>query len=218
MFCELGNTWQVDAETVCAKPSFVHVCQNHSLGIPDKAWLACHIELCCELMVDHLSGEWLPEEEDSLVAAMKELHGDSVLDDVAVSSSVTWEQVAKHVGSRNSIQCRAKWLFSWPGSFRAKWEKKWRYHDDLRLLRCLGEEQEAGDEDEVDWVALSSSWGNAKSPYYLRNKWSCLRRHVPNHSLNSYAGEGWEGGHELTVAWPNCREPGLFDGTFDASS
>lgn len=150
-------------------------------------------KLCCESMVHRLLGEWFPEEEDRLVAVMKELHGDSVLDDVAVSPSVTWDEVSRHVGSRNGIQCRAKWLFTWPGSHRAKWEKKWRYRDDLKLLQCLREEQETEDEDEVDWMSLSSGWDSVRSPHHLRNKWCCLRRHVPNHSLNSYSGEGGQG-------------------------
>lgn len=141
----------------------------------------------------YLSGEWLPEEEEKLVATMKELHGDTVVDDMAMCSSVTWDEVASHVGSRNGIQCRAKWLFTWPDQpNKPKWERRWGHSENLRLLQCLREQEQVEDEDEVDWTALASNWASIRSPYYLRNKWSCLRRHVPNHTLNSYTGE-WKG-------------------------
>ena len=124
------------------------------------------------------------------MAAMKELHGDSVVDDMAMCSSVTWDQVASRVGSRNGVQCRAKWLFTWPGRpKKQKWETTWGHSENLRLLQCLMEQEEVEDEDDVDWVALSSNWESARSAHFLRNKWSCLRRHVPNHKLNSYTGE-----------------------------
>lgn len=138
---------------------------------------------------DIWTGEWTAEEEERLIAAMKSLHGDSVVDEVAVCSSATWEQIATHVGTRNGPQCRVKWLFTWPGSGQGRREKRWRYHDDLMLLNRLVEGREAEDEDEVDWAVLSSGWEHCRSPYYLRSKWACLRRHVPNHSLQSYAGE-----------------------------
>lgn len=134
------------------------------------------------------AGEWTHEEEDKLVSAMKRFHGDATVDDVAVCPSVTWDQVAQYVGSRNGLQCRAKWLFTWPGTGQIR-EKRWTVQEDLHLLHQLMARGEVEDEDEVDWAALSSGWEKSRSPHYLRNKWAILRRNVPNYSLKSYAGK-----------------------------
>lgn len=106
---------------------------------------------------------------------------------MAVCSSVAWEPVARRVVTRNAMQCRRKWLFSWLGSGRAKWKRTWGCKEDLRLIDQLAEKSDE-DEDEVDWVSMFSCWENARSPQYLRQKWSCLRRQVPGYALKSYSG------------------------------
>ena len=106
--------------------------------------------------------------------------------DIAVCPSATWEQVARHVRTRNGMQCRKKWLFTWPGHGQPK---RWGYQDDLRLLNHLKDEEEVEDEDEVDWQQLSIGWESVRSAHSLRMKWAALRRHVPGYSLKSFEGE-----------------------------
>ncbi len=131
------------------------------------------------------AGPWLPEEEEILVATMKRLHGSASVDEMVVSPAITWEQVAKDVRTRNSAQCRSKWLHFRP----VEWEgRKWIDQDDLQLLELLSGVT-AQDEDEINWTQLCLGWENARSPYVLRRKWATLRRRVPGSALKSFAGQ-----------------------------
>ena len=106
--------------------------------------------------------------------------------DNSLPLDISWSQVAELVGSRNAGQCRSKWFFE------LSWKKRggvkpWDIRDDLKLLRLLSS-QEASDEDEVEWAELCTGWASARSPYYLRNKWACLRRSVPSYISKSFEG------------------------------
>ena len=119
------------------------------------------------------------------MATMKRLHGEASVDEMVVSPTITWDQVAQHVKTRNSAQCRSKWLHFRP----VEWEgRKWRDSDDLQLLELLSGET-AQDEDEINWIQLASGWDNARSPYVLRRKWATLRRRVPGSALKSFTGK-----------------------------
>ena len=48
---------------------------------------------------------------------------------------------------------------------------------------------EVVDEDEVEWGELCKGWDSARSPYYLRGRWSVLRRDVPNYRLMAFQGQ-----------------------------
>ena len=37
-------------------------------------------------------------------------------------------------------------------------EKRWTSEDNLKLLEALGKEEEAEDEEEVDWETLAQGW------------------------------------------------------------
>lgn len=121
---------------------------------------------------------------------MIEFHGEAIVQQVVVknSSPVTWERVARFVETRNAIQCRLKWLYTELKDRGQKGKKRWGDQEDLDLLSklCL---ENAEDEEEVDWTKLSSGWESVRSPNLLRNKWSCLRRHVPGYALKSFEGE-----------------------------
>lgn len=109
------------------------------------------------------------------------------------SSSVTWNRVAELVKTRNGIQCRTKWLYTEFGVARrvrrsSQQPSRWSQQQDLDLLNKLFQEN-AEDEEEIDWLGLSHGWDNVRSPHQLRSKWSCLRRRVPGYALKSFEGE-----------------------------
>ena len=132
------------------------------------------------------TGLWRPQEEARLTAAMKQMQSESGSEEMELHPSGTWEQVAKLVGSRNAHQCRQKWMhYMAPRILEGKWTCK----DDLHLLEELEKRDEAEDEDDIDWLELSSAWNNARTPYYLRKKWSSLRRGVPNYSIRPFQGK-----------------------------
>lgn len=127
-------------------------------------------------------GEWLPDEEARLVAAMLKLDG---------RPEMSWSRVASLVKTRNGPQCFTKWQYSRP-ALRERgeeaWSKRrWDKRDNLRLLQQLFDEK-ADDEEEVDWTKLCCGWLNARSPHFLRMKWSCLRRSVPGYDLKAFEG------------------------------
>ena len=102
-----------------------------------------------------------------------------------------WKRVASLVATRNCLQCRQKWLF------HQEWKDKggsdmWTTRDDVLLLETLlmkVESEGVEDEDGVDWAELAQGWESARwSPYYLRTKWTSLRRQVPRASLLGFQG------------------------------
>ena len=133
----------------------------------------------------HISGPWLPKEETRLNSAMQRIHGKDA-EQVWLSSLGRWELVAKHVKTRNALQCRGKWLLHRAGMKEER--RKWSVKDDLYLLDQLLL-QGGDDEDEVDWIDLYTHWNNARSPHYIRTKWACLRRSVPGYSVKSFQGK-----------------------------
>lgn len=119
---------------------------------------------------------------------MKRLHGEDVVKKVVVSSSsASWQRVARLVKTRNSVQCRNKWLYTIFGGQNSEQEQKWTTQQDLELLNKLCEES-VEDEEEVDWSALSHSWHSIRSSHHLRTKWTCLRRRVPGYEFKSFEG------------------------------
>lgn len=64
---------------------------------------------------------------------------------------------------------------------------QWTLQDDLALLQCLAG-KEVEDEEEVEWGEMCEGWDSARSPYYLRMRWSMLRRDVPNYRLKTFQG------------------------------
>lgn len=134
----------------------------------------------------HHSGAWSESEEQRLVSAIEQCCGDHYLEDTQLPLSVTWDNIADLVGTRNGPQCRSKWHFYLSWKERGG-TKAWDIQDDLKLLQALSD-QDNNDEDEVNWEGLTGNWASARSPFYLRSKWACLRRFVPQYSINSYQG------------------------------
>lgn len=124
------------------------------------------------------------------MAAMKQLYGEDIVQNNAVMNpSVTWDKIAELVETRNSIQCRTKWLYTDIADRRGVRTKlKWSDPQDLDLLDQL-HRQTATDEEEIDWLEMSQYWDNLKTPYQVRAKWACLRRRVPGYALKSFQGE-----------------------------
>ena len=133
-------------------------------------------------------GAWSEEEESKLISAVRQLSGDAPLsEDAPLPPDVTWSQVAELVESRNAPQCRSKWFFDL-GWRNGGGLRPWDCQDDIKLLQLLSS-QLVADEDEVEWVELSSGWDSARSPYHLRNKWACLRRSVPSYQNKTFHGK-----------------------------
>ena len=89
--------------------------------------------------------------------------------------------------SLNINTLREKWVIQL--SWKEKGGKqKWTSQDSLTLLQQLAA-MEVVDEDEVEWGELCKGWDSARSPYYLRGRWSVLRRDVPNYRLMAFQGQ-----------------------------
>lgn len=76
--------------------------------------------------------------------------------------------------------------------YHLSWKEKggrtqWTLQDDLALLQRLAA-KEVEDEEEVEWGEMCEGWDSGRSPYYLRMKWSMLRRDVPNYRLRTFQG------------------------------
>ncbi len=131
------------------------------------------------------------EETDVPAEVLESGHVNSKeLSDGGVKESV-WEAVARLVVTRNSVQCRQKWLF------HLDWQQRggvamWSSQDDKTLLEALLTRAGRGaeDEDDVDWAELAQDWESARwSPYYLRTKWTSMRRQVPRYNFNTFQGK-----------------------------
>ncbi len=133
-------------------------------------------------------GDWLPYEEARLKAAIQRVHGEGItVKDLAYRGN--WKRVAKYVKTRNSPQCRRKWLFHQEGKKAVSRKKQWTQQDELQLIDELLLQEEMEEEDDVDWVGMcSSNWDHARSHCYLKNKWLSLKRCVPGYSFKSFPG------------------------------
>lgn len=94
--------------------------------------------------------------------------------------------MAELVGTRNGPQCRSKWYFGL-GCKKRGGVEQWDVQDDVRLLQHLSS-LDVSDEDDVEWAELAKGWHSARSPYYLRNRWACLRRSVPSYENKTFQG------------------------------
>jgi hypothetical protein len=81
-------------------------------------------------------GNWTPEEDAKLIAAVEMLDKD-------------WAAVAPLVPGRNSIQCRARWLNSLDPATTASRKGKWTVEEDAKLA-------EAAEKFGQDWVAVAT--------------------------------------------------------------
>lgn len=135
------------------------------------------------------TGPWSKEEEAQLISALKAVtNGDHLsLFDTQLPPTVTWDNIAQLVGSRNAVQCRRKWILILSWQERGGIQK-WEIKDDVKLLHCLSS-CSVDCEDEVDWAGLCQGWPAARSSSYLRIKWSALRRTVPRYSVQLFQGE-----------------------------
>ncbi|XP_065916250.1 cyclin-D-binding Myb-like transcription factor 1 isoform X2 [Dysidea avara] len=120
-------------------------------------------------------GTWSKQEVELLVSAVTECGEDDI----------NWKIVARKVKTRNSHQCRQKWVFfmCWK---QLESPVSWCKLDNIRLVQELSQSS-ATDEEEVDWKKMAESdWPPARSGSYLRCKWTALRRQVANYELRSF--------------------------------
>ena len=107
----------------------------------------------------------------------------------AHNKNIIYAHVHNHAHTmvkQNTCICRQKWVMhlSWQ---EQGGHEQWTVSDDLRLIRNLTN-QDAGDEEEVEWEEMCDRWGSARGPYYLRNKWTALKRDVPNYRIKTFQG------------------------------
>ena len=120
------------------------------------------------------------EEEEVEVKEEEEEEGDG--------GGVSWDTVSKAVGTRNALQCRQKWLLELGWRSQGGEGGRWGTEDDARLLRALSGVDDAECEEDVDWAGLGEGWPAGRSQYYLRMKWTLLRRNVPGYRIKTFQG------------------------------
>ncbi|XP_033111281.1 cyclin-D-binding Myb-like transcription factor 1 [Anneissia japonica] len=126
-------------------------------------------------------GKWSPEEEQLLAESVYELTG--AVPGSSVTTGVSWNQVAKQVGTRSEKQCRTKWLnyLNWKKTGGTYWLKE---DDDKLIEKLIATAQQV--ESAINWDDLAQGWRSVRSPQWLRAKWWALKRHVPNHNTLSF--------------------------------
>jgi hypothetical protein len=90
---------------------------------------------------------------------MKEFRGeDWEGKDCELPSTVTWEMIADKVQTRNSSQCRTKWVNALAWKVRGG-EVGWDCDNDLKLIKLLAQDaDDLEDEESVDWEKLAEGW------------------------------------------------------------
>lgn len=125
-------------------------------------------------------GAWTDDEVDILTKAVYRVTN-TAEDQPVPFHGIHWPSVAKIVKTRAIFQCRQKWLGSlcW---MKDKEEKKWTKQNELQLITRLynsGVTQEC----DVDWMEVKCDFKSNYPPQWLRNKWSEVKRKVPDYHL-----------------------------------
>ena len=112
-----------------------------------------------------ITGVWSESEEKRLVSAIEQCCGAHYLESLVLPLTVTWENIAELVGTRNGPQCRSKWHFylSWKEQGGTK---QWDIQDDLKLLQVLSS-QDNRDEDDIDWDTTCRELARCQIPISL---------------------------------------------------
>ena len=133
-------------------------------------------------------GTWEGDEEDRLLEAVEELSVKAECNGKegrGKDKLICWEAIAIRVKTRNSEQCRKKWINSLSWKRQGQKVRKWTNEDFAKfvtLLRECGERYEK----HVDWVSIGKDLGKQESDFVVRRKWFSFRVQVPRYQFNTF--------------------------------
>ncbi len=123
-------------------------------------------------------GRWLEDEVERLKSAVQQLFGNE-----NDSSKIHWGPVSAIVKTRNSEQCRRKWLLKLSLKDTGVKAKKWSKLDDAKMIKALSKLGVEADKS-VNWEVVSDAIGRPIPTATLKEKWFLLKASVPDyHSL-----------------------------------
>ncbi|XP_065292860.1 transcription termination factor 1-like isoform X2 [Dermacentor albipictus] len=121
------------------------------------------------------TGKWERSEDDLLKEAV-ELQ---TCDVKAKLKDIDWHAVARHVQSRNAVQCKRRWTLRQQGLQAVNRKRKWNRFDSIHLI-CIMHELRALRSSEVDWETVGESFPWAPSPLVAKYHWeSTLNFYLP---------------------------------------
>ncbi|XP_054917990.1 uncharacterized protein [Dermacentor andersoni] len=121
------------------------------------------------------TGKWEKSEDDFLKEAVELQIGDVK----AKLKDIDWQAVARHVRSRNAVQCKRRWTLRQQGLQAVNRKRKWNRFDSIHLI-CIMHELRALRSSEVDWETVGESFPWAPSPLVAKYHWeSTLNFYLP---------------------------------------
>ncbi|XP_075525232.1 uncharacterized protein LOC142557348 [Dermacentor variabilis] len=121
------------------------------------------------------TGKWERSEDDLLKEAVELQIGDVK----AKLKDIDWHAVARHVQSRNAVQCKRRWTLTQQGLQAVNRKRKWNRFDSVHLI-CIMHELRALRSSEVDWETVGESFPWAPSPLVAKYHWeSTLNFYLP---------------------------------------
>lgn len=128
-------------------------------------------------------GTWTEEEVQRLNEAVHYITNTS--EGEAVYHDIYWPAVSQMVKTRGPDKCRQKWLDKLCWSMNDKKVQRWRRSDDIKLVTSL---YESGcvEEFDVDWMDIQSAFETKYSPHFLYEKYSKLKKRVPNYQMVNF--------------------------------
>lgn len=123
-----------------------------------------------------IKGHWKQEEIDRLKSAVRQLTNTNKGEEVL--TGIKWRKVAKIVKTRNGLMCRQKWLndVCWKDSYPlSETVNSWNREKDVELITKIYESC-IKEECEIDWLALHEDIELSRSPGWLHQKFSILKK------------------------------------------
>ncbi|XP_064457338.1 cyclin-D-binding Myb-like transcription factor 1 [Ornithodoros turicata] len=163
LYARLGPKWH-EIEKVMEKPA--DSIRVHFLQLEEKKY-------------DVEKGRWEIEEEIRLQKAMRKFgHTEH---NGRLPSGVTWEKIAKEVGTRGPIQCYKRWVYAFRRTERTKGHiKLWNIYDTMHLINEMYHIENMPCND-YDWKLINRRFPAAKKATTLCDRWKRLiSTKVPN--------------------------------------
>ncbi|XP_054713464.1 cyclin-D-binding Myb-like transcription factor 1 [Uloborus diversus] len=129
-------------------------------------------------------GKWSSQEIESLTNAIQTISGASDINFENIQT-ISWDQVADLVGTRNPSQCRIYWLTNLAWSCNVNERKSWNTRCYQNLIRILSESN-IDNEAEINWKEIQKQFFDCSPSYYsLQKKWLYLKRfYIPSSMEN----------------------------------
>ena len=144
-------------------------------------------------MGDVKRGIWSDEEDKLLIASIENWKSEmSIEDDISLHSSMPWQRISKGVPSRNSLQCRQRWLNTLRQSYFVETANKdklcWTKENKAELVFNMSAQNVQYEED-VDFEAIRRTFENGGfviSSVQLRRMWQRIKTSIPGNLLMSF--------------------------------